>query len=463
MGSPASPLSGQPTPPPGYQLDVTPPDGYHVDPAVGYGDVPAFLQQGIDMSKVRQVVTPPSQEEKTEKDIAGVNSDDPYTVRVLAPDLYGKPVLNHELVHTFQDIRNKSLPPISRGVNDNDPNPYDYGGPQGLQAAAAHHKTIADFNSEQQAEIVKDYKVYHDAFLRKAASKKSTPEDARQMYILQQAYHPFIQQLAGIPGQDVNLDRSPILELLGVQNPVDIRSSPKPPGLPRYDTPGLGVLPADPLLGGKSQAIPVGKSGSPRKYPVGEPTPLPKIIANYVGAKFPAYSDYLSKVVIHPGTTSPEDDRQVETYMPWEDENPNPGKLTIQPFHKSLTSDQALPNMVAGEMLHYIGGIDESTGKPVDPSYYNLKQQVKASRTPHQAKIDDESYKQAQKSGETRSFDKWFDESRGDEYIMGYVAPDKNREWINHGWYKDPKMAKAVEDVRKYLTTPKKKTESVKK
>ena len=100
--------------------------------------------------------------------------------------------------------------------------------PQGLQAARAHGRTVSDFNYEQQAEIVKDYKVYHDAFLRKAAAKKSTSEDARQMYIIQQAYHPFIQQLADMPGQNVDLNRNPLLELIGVQKPADIRSNPKP-------------------------------------------------------------------------------------------------------------------------------------------------------------------------------------------------------------------------------------------
>ena len=454
MASPGNPLSGQPTPPAGYKLDVAPPAGYQLDGAPGYGDVPAFIQQGVDMSKVSQRVLPPSQSEKSEGDIARVDVDDPYSVKVLDPGIYGPPILNHELVHTYQDTRNKSLPLVSTEINDKDPHPYDYGGPQGLQAARAHGRTVSDFNYEQQAEIVKDYKVYHDAFLRKAAAKKSTSEDARQMYIIQQAYHPFIQQLADMPGQNVDLNRNPLLELIGVQKPADIRSNPKPPGLPRYDTPGLGVLPADPLLGGKSQAIPTKTRASIRKYPIGEPTQLPKNIVDQVKSKFPAYSNYLSRVVIHPGSTDTKDERQVETYMPWEDENPNPGKLTIQPFHKSLLSDQSLPNTVAGEMLHYIGGVDDSTKKPVDPAYYQLKQRVESSRTAHQVEVDHKEYQEAAKRGEDRPYQQWLDQSRIDEYIMGYIAPDKQAEWIKKGWYNDPKMHQAVRDIRKYLTTP---------
>lgn len=69
MGSPASPVSGQPTPPPGYQLDVTPPDGYQVDQVPPLVDPysqekptppPAALPQtdGKDVPKQQQPIHP---------------------------------------------------------------------------------------------------------------------------------------------------------------------------------------------------------------------------------------------------------------------------------------------------------------------------------------------------------------------------------------------------------------------
>ena len=60
-----------------------------------------------------------------------------------------------------------------------------------------------------------------------------------------------------MPGGEDNLNKSPLLELLGLQKPPTINTKPGAPGLPRYDTPGLGILPADPLMGGRSQATPV--------------------------------------------------------------------------------------------------------------------------------------------------------------------------------------------------------------
>jgi hypothetical protein len=232
----------------------------------GLSDVPAFLQQSLDMSKVRQVVTEP----KTEQDrrsTAAVDTSDPYRIKVLAPDLYGPPVQWHELVHTHQDTRNKQLPQVAAQLKGSGRSNYDYGGIQGLQAARLQGKTISDFNYEQQAEMVKDYKWQHDQYLNKAKQGALTTADEKAMYDLQQAYHPFIQQLASMPGTKENLQRNPLLELVGLQKPVPLGANPAPPGLPAYNTPGLGVLPADPLMGGKSQTTPLklvgGQSGIP--------------------------------------------------------------------------------------------------------------------------------------------------------------------------------------------------------
>ena len=194
-------------------------------------------------------------------------------------------------------------------------------------------------------------------------------------------------------------------------------------------------------------------------YPQGKPTPLDADTITRVGTDFPAYAPFLSKVVIHPGTTTADDDRQSETYPPDEEENPNPGKITIQPYHKEMLQPDNLRSMVSGELLHIIGGKSGKTGQPNDPDYYQLKKKVAESRTPHQQEIDQKAYEQAKKEGDARPFAQWFDQSRLDEYIMGYVTPDKADEWRKNGFYDDPKMKAAVEAVYKYLTSPPKKKE----
>ena len=61
-------------------------------------------------------------------------------------------------------------------------------------------------------------------------------------------------------------------------------------------------------------------------------------------------------MVVSPGKNTKGDDRQVEFFPPWESQNPNPGKLTVQPYRKELASGEGLTNTVSGELLHYIGG-----------------------------------------------------------------------------------------------------------
>lgn len=243
------PNNGQPVPPKGYNLEVNPPPGYVLEN--DFSDVPAFLKQGVDTSKVHQVVTTPTTDDE-KKSIAEVDEFEPYKVKVLATDLYGPPILNHELTHTYQLTRAEGIDP-AQPVSGLDIKNYNYGGIKGLQNARAQGKTVSDFNYEQQGDMVRDYKVWHDYYLGKAAKGTITPADERHMYDLQQAYHPFIKQMAEMPGTNTDLKRSPLLELLGIQKPVDINRRPEAPGLPSYDTPGLGVLPADKLMGGKSQ------------------------------------------------------------------------------------------------------------------------------------------------------------------------------------------------------------------
>lgn len=59
---------------------------------------------------------------------------------------------------------------------------YDYGGQTGLEAASARHASLADFNPEQQGDIVRDY------YLRK------------KMGLATRAWEPFIAELHAAHG-----------------------------------------------------------------------------------------------------------------------------------------------------------------------------------------------------------------------------------------------------------------------
>lgn len=211
------------------------PKGYTLLPAMS--TAPAFLREGVDMSRVKQGVVAPKPEERGA--LAAVRSDQPYSIDVFHPELYKAADRDHELTHVFQDTRNAKIHPYAT-TNGLGNDSYDYGGVEGLEKARAGRKTVADFNAEQQAAMVKDYKTQHDHYLALAKAKKMTPQDAKAMYRLQQAYHPFISQLAAMPGQNDQMKT--------------INANPQAPGLPSPAVAGMGMIAADPLLGGESQA-----------------------------------------------------------------------------------------------------------------------------------------------------------------------------------------------------------------
>ena len=374
----ASPINGQtPSPPAGYKLDVAPPSGYSLDPMPDYSDVPSFLSKGIDMSKVRQVATEP--QNQTERNAtAEVDSTDPYKVKVLAPDLYGPPILNHELTHTFQDTRNTNLPQVSAPIKQSGRAAYDYGGASGLVALRSSGKTVSDLNAEQQADMVKDYKVFHDQYLKKAAEGKITKDDERAMYQAQQAYHPFIKQLASMPDQKINLDRNSLLELIGAQKPVEIRENPEAPGLPSYDTPGLGVLPVDKLLGGKSPVYCQGKTDEPQfliefsKKILDSPKTSMQTIPFSVVYANPERSKRGIKERGGLEFWSPNDTGDKD--FP----HPRPGKNVLEIYSSDLKNNPtALKQAVYGDLMH---------GMSSDPYWKGLRDEFMQSFTPQELK-----------------------------------------------------------------------------
>lgn len=175
-----------------------------------------------------------------------------------------------------------------------------------------------------------------------------------------------------------------------------------------------------------------------------------------VGKQFPRLKPYLSNVKIQQGKkTDPNDDRGLEFYSPEHKENPNPGKITLELFDDM--QGQQLTTALGGDLLHYLGGYDYKAGKPIDPKYWAMKQAVLKARTPHQEATDRQIYEQERKQYPgTGTYDDWLQESRIDAYIRGYVTPEMGGrypdEWRRNGFYKDPKMLKAVEAIKQYVT-----------
>lgn len=181
--------------------------------------------------------------------IAEVSPTNPHAIKVSVPSQYDQSVANHELTHVYQLTRDNPqavgrMPDyVSRpSMPMNVPKDYGYGGAGGLIAAQGQGKKVSDFNVEQQGDMVADYGRQQRGVLAKASGGIATPNDITQYANNQRAYHPYMQQLANMPGE--------------TGGGFDINARPAAPGLPSANTPGLGVLQADPLMAGYSQPIP---------------------------------------------------------------------------------------------------------------------------------------------------------------------------------------------------------------
>jgi hypothetical protein len=217
---------------------------------------------------------------------------------------------------------------------------------------------------------------------------------------------------------------------------------------------GLGAV-AFPQSMADDQVAQAIKAHKSKSAPTTTPAMDPRLGA--VEKEFPRLAPYLSNVMIQQGKkTNPNDDRGLEFYNPWQGNNPNPGKLTIELFDKLQGS--ALTNALGGDLLHYLGGYDWKAKKPIDPQYWAMKQAVLKARTPKQEALDRSIYEEEKKKyPNTGTYEDWLQESRIDAYIRGYVTPELGGrypdEWRKNGFYKDPAMLKAVEAIRQYVTT----------
>jgi len=100
-----------------------------------------------------------------------VGGEEPRTILLEAEDRGTPELLAHETTHVLQQLAGlRHAPDASWGNEDVDP--YDYGGPEGLREAYKQRKGVESFGAEQQASIVGDfYKI------RGGARKLSDPKD----------------------------------------------------------------------------------------------------------------------------------------------------------------------------------------------------------------------------------------------------------------------------------------------
>ena len=145
------------------------------------------------------------------------------------------------------------------------------------------------------------------------------------------------------------------------------------------------------------------------------------------------------------------DGRQLEYYPPWERDNPQPGKATVE-LYNTKESPEVMQNLVAGDMMHYMGSVDPRNNQTVDPTFRALKTELLQNLTPQQLAVDREAYERDKRFyGENPpSFEDWMDFSRGDAYIRGYLTPDAHDEWRKRGGY-TPKQKDILEKLRTYM------------
>lgn len=169
-----------------------------------------------------------------------------------------------------------------------------------------------------------------------------------------------------------------------------------------------------------------------------------------VGNQYPALQPHMGNFIVQQGK-DPNDGRQLEYYPPWEANNPNQGKNTIE-LYKNMQG-QELQSSIAGDALHYLGSVDPRTNQPIDTNYYAMKQNLINSLTPQQRAIDQQAYQQElpMYHGKPPTYDDWMNSNRSDAYIRGYITPDVNDEWRKKGVY-NTQQQQMLEGMRQYLS-----------
>ena len=148
-----------------------------------------------------------------------------------------------------------------------------------------------------------------------------------------------------------------------------------------------------------------------------DPTLAP--IMQQIFAASPLLSKYRNQYAVIRGRPMiAGDNRQLESYAPDESWNPIPGMATTE-LYNSLVSPQQQQQLITGDMLHHLA--------TVDPQWA----QMKAAVVPPEMQTDPQTYR-----------------SRGDEFLMGYITPDAQNDWMSHY---TPQQKAQLERMKQYL------------
>ena len=164
--------------------------------------------------------------------------DSPNVIEVRDPRAFDQPAQTHESTHKFQQSRNAPFVSSEFAPDGSSRAPtkasasevYGYGGMDGLIQAQKQGKTIADFNPEQQADMVAAYQDITQHAIKTGNRAMLAQATA--------AYEPFVGQLARIPGKGANMTQMSQQDL-----------TPPAPGLPPATVAGMPMLPSK-LIGG---------------------------------------------------------------------------------------------------------------------------------------------------------------------------------------------------------------------
>jgi hypothetical protein len=131
---------------------------------------------------------------------------------------------------------------------------------------------------------------------------------------------------------------------------------------------------------------------------------------------------------------------------PW---NPFSGvnAVQVQPKGQALAQPD-LKNLLGGEALHVLGGVNPNTQQPIDPTFMNLKMRFLNSMTPEQLTTDRMTYRN---SGDTRPFDQWMQNSRLDAYLRPGLFPMSKG--MDPGWFSTytPDQLSILQNMQGYL------------
>ena len=170
-----------------------------------------------------------------------------------------------------------------------------------------------------------------------------------------------------------------------------------------------------------------------------------------VGQRFPRLLPHLAQSVVGYGTPrGPDDNRQLEFYPPWERDNPNPNRNTIEIYNRNLRGP-ALQAAIAGDLLHALGSIDPRNGRAIDSNFLDMQRRLGGVRNADALRVDRAAYERdraAPYGAGVGGYDQWDQRSRIPAYVRAGLFPENNPEWANAI---TPEMRPVLNEMRTYL------------